>query len=306
MKAFVFANYQEKFNELNKKLNWEQIEFQSIKFKNGEGKIVINNSVKDEDVIIFSDFSYSTSYKYLSKKRKYSKDEYNVELKRLISALDNPKSITLYLPLMYQSRQNAENEKESKDFLLFVNELVNLKVNKIITFEAHGNDEEITSYSLSKIFTNRKYDVVVSPDAGGYSRAKEYSKTLKCEDTCFKKMRDLSTFIDGGNPISKYQKSRYDFTNKNVLIVDDILDSGKTIINAIERIDNASKIDVFITYPLFSNGVKEFKKLYKSKKLNKLYISDLIHIDNKILKYDFIEVVNTDFLVCEILKGVGK
>lgn len=306
MKAFVFENYQEKFKELNKHLNWEQVDFDIIKFKNGEGKIKIKQSVKNEDVIIFSDFSYATSYKYLGKKRKYSKDEYNVELKRLISALDGPKSITLYLPLIYQSRQNSDNEKESKDFLLFVEELINLKVDKIITFEAHGEDEDITSYSLAKLFKKSKYDVVVSPDAGGYNRVKEYSKVIKCDDTCFKKLRDLSTLIDGSNPISKYQKSRYNFVNKNVLIVDDILDSGKTIINAIERIDKANKIDVFVAYPLFSKGLKEFKKLYKNNKLNKVYISDLIHIDKKLLKNEFIEVISTDLLVCDFLKGVRK
>ena len=123
MKAIVFDNFKDKFEEINKYLNVESISFEIIKFKNGEGKVVIKEDVSNEDVIIFSDFHSKTTYTYLGKKREYSKDEYSVELKRVVSALDNAKSISVYLPLIYSSRQNSNNPGESKDYLMFINEL---------------------------------------------------------------------------------------------------------------------------------------------------------------------------------------
>lgn len=306
MKALVFDNYAEKFDILNRYLNIDIINFEIVKFKNGEGKIILKDSVKDEDIIIFSDFSFSTSYMYLNKKRYYSKDEYYVELKRLISALDKPKSISVFLPLIYQCRQNSNNERESKDYLLFINELKNMGVDNIVTFEAHGEDSLVNSYSLASLFKDKNYDVVVSPDEGGVKRSKEYSKILKCDDTYFSKRRDLNVVIDGSNPISEYVVTKYDFTNKDVLIVDDILDSGSTLIKAIENIKNAKKIDIFVAYPLFSKGVKIFKKLVKSNKLNKIYVSDLIHLDKKIINCDYIEVVECGKLICEVLKEVEE
>ena len=304
MKALVFENFKDKFIEINKYLNLKEVSFTSIKFKNGESKIVISESLKDEDIIIFSDFSTPCYYDYMSKKREYSKDEYSVELKRLISAAESAKSISVYLPLMYQSRQNADKENESKDYLLFVNELKQLGVKKIITFEAHGEEELVDSCSLSCLFEGLNYDVVVSPDNGGLNRSKEYSNVLKCDNTYFDKVRDLSLIIDGSNPIYEYKKSEYDFTNKNVLIVDDILDSGNTLLKAIRSINGANKVDVFVAYPLFNSGVKEFKKLVKEKKLNKIYISDLIHINTKILKYKFIELISANECVADVVREV--
>lgn len=302
MKAIVFDNFKDKFFQLNKYLKLEEVNFTSVKFKNGEGKITINESLKGEDVIVFSDFSHPCYYKYLGKKRLYSKDEYCMELKRVISAIDDAKSITVYLPLIYQSRQNANKENESKDYLLFINELRQQGVDKIVTFESHGEENLVDSYSLANLFKDFHYDVVVSPDKGGVERSEEYSKILHADNTHFDKVRNLSMIVDGANPIDEYQKSDYDFNNKHVLIVDDILDSGNTLINAINSIENANKIDAFVAYPLFSKGIKELKKLVKQRKLNRLYISNLIYIPKEIRSADFIEVINVDEYIANVIK----
>ena len=306
MKAIVFNNYKEKFIEINKYLGCEVIEFECIKFNNGEGKVVLKGDISNQDIVIFLDFSAREEYIYRHKKREYSKDEYYIELRRVISCLDNAKSISLVLPNIYASRQNSNNKNESKDYEIFINDLINLGVNNIISFECHGSDKRVKSYSLASMFNHSEYDVVVSPDEGGVNRASEYSDVLKCETYHFKKIRDLTKFINGGNPIKDYRGSKYNFINKNVLIVDDILDSGATLINAIKMIKGANKVDVFIAYPLFNNGVKEFKKLVKNNKLNKIYISNLISFNKKLLKYDFIEVIDCSELVSDVVKEVIK
>jgi len=303
MKALVFENYVNNFELINKRLNIEKINYEIIKFKNGEGKVVINDEVNNEDIIVFSDFSFPTLYKYKNEKRSYSKDEYYVELRRVLSALSEAKTISVFLPLVYQSRQNAIKKNESKDYEMFINDLVNLRVKNIITFENHGSDSRIVNYSLNKLFSNKHYDVVVSPDEGGIDRAREYAKVLKCNSFHFSKVRDLSKIIDGGNPIKEYN-GEYDFNNKKVLIMDDILDSGKTLIKAINKIDNANAVDVFIAYPLFNNGIKEFKKLVKINKLNKIYVSNLINLDKHIIKNKFIEVIDCTDYINEVLKEV--
>ena len=306
MKAIVFDNYKDKFDKINEYLNVEKINFESIRFRNGEGKIVIKGNTFNEDIIIFSDFNNSKEYTYLNKKRNYSKDEYYVELKRVISAIDKAKSISVFLPLMYESRQNANKKLESKDFLMFVSDLKNMGVDNIVTFELHGNHQDVKSYSLSPLLREFNYDIVVSPDEGGVERSKKYSEVLKCDNKHFMKIRDLNSFIDGANPIEKYDSDNCDFKNKNVLIVDDILDSGETLIKALEIIEGAKKVDIFVAYPLFLKGVKKFKEMIKKNKLNKIYISDLISIDKRILKCKFIEVIDTSKLISDILIEVIK
>lgn len=306
MKAFVFDNYKGQFNSINKYLGVAIGEFEIVKFKNGEGKIVVNEDVKGEDVVIFSDFSNSTFYRCNDEKRYYSKDEYYIELRRLINALKSSKSISVFLPLIYASRQNSDNLNESNDYLMFVEDLKNLGVKNIITMEVHGEDKRVKSYSLATLFSELNYDVVVSPDEGGVKRSKEYSKVLKCDNYHFVKTRDLTSIVDGSNPISKYSGENYNFTNKKVLIVDDILDSGSTIINALNCINDAKQVDVFVAYALFTKGIKEFKKLVKEGKLNKIYISDLILVDESVLKCDFIEVVETSKFVSSVIKEVIK
>lgn len=304
MKAIVFNNYMQQFSEINKFLGCDIVEFKCVKFNNGEGKVYLSSSVKGEDVVIFLDFSAKEDYIYKNKKREYSKDEYYIELRRVISCLDDAKSISVVLPNIYASRQNSNNIGESKDFEIFIKDLINLSVKNIITFEAHGEDNRVKSYSLSSLFNNSKYDVVVSPDEGGVNRAREYSKVANCDLYNFKKSRDLNKFVKGVNPIKEYGGEKYNFTNKNVLIVDDILDSGSTLVNAIEMIDGASSVDVFVAYPLFNKGVKEFKKLVKTNKLNKIYISNLISYNKKLLRYDFIQVVDCSELVSNVVKEV--
>ena len=298
MKAIVFNNYDEKFDQLNKHLKIDKIDFEFIRFNNGEGKVVVKEDVENEDIIIFSDFNNTKIEK--------SKDECYVNLKRLISALDDARSISVFLPLIYQSRQNANKKLESKDFLMFVNDLKNIGVKNILTFELHGDHDDVISYSLSKIFKNYNYDVVVSPDDGGVSRSKEYSKVLNCDNRHFSKVRDLNKLVNGSNPIKEYININYDFKGKNVVIVDDILDSGSTLINALNNINDANKVDIFVAYPLFSSGVKKFKKMVKLNKLNKIYVSNLIYLDKKVLKNKFIEVIDVNEVISECIKEVIK
>lgn len=304
MKAIVFENYKDKFEKVNKYLRIEKVDFEIVKFKNGEGKVIIKDKIDNQDIIIFSDFSNHLEYNYLNKKRKYSSDEYYVELRRVISACNKAKSINVFLPLIYESRQNSNNDNESKDYLMFIKDLKILGVNNIITFEVHGEEKEVKSFSYAPVFKNREYDVVVSLDKGGESRAREYSELLDCNLVVFNKVRDLNTIIDGSNPIKDYSKSDYDFSDKKVLIVDDILDSGSTLINGLMQINNASLIDVFICYPLFSKGSKFVEKFIKENKLNTIYISDLIKINNKLLKKEYIKVVDDNEYISKVIKEV--
>ena len=301
MKAIVFDNYLKQFKNINKYLNADVVNFEIIKFKNGEGKVVLKDSVKEEDVVIFSDFTYPLTYKYKGKKRIYSSDEYYVELRRVINALDKPNSVSVFLPLMYECRQNAINDGESKDFEMFISDLKHLGVNKIVTFEAHGTHKKVESYSLASLFSDYKYDVVISPDNGGKKRAEEYAKVMGAHLCVFSKKRDLTKIVDGSNPIVEYFSEDYEFTNKKVLIVDDILDSGTTLISALTDIEGASQVDICVCYALFNKGLKNFKKAYKDKLFNTLYTSDLIYLSNKVKRCEFVEVLDTGKLVSEVL-----
>lgn len=301
MKAIVFDNYIKQFKNINKHLNAKVVDFEIIKFKNGEGKTILKESVKDEDVVIFSDFTCPLKYKYKGKKRVYSSDEYYVELRRVINALDKPNSVSVFLPLMYECRQNAINDCESKDFEMFISDLKHAGVDRIITFEAHGTHKKVESYSLASLFSEFKYDVVVSPDNGGKKRAEEYSKVLGADLCVFSKKRDLTKIVDGSNPIIEYFSEDYDFTNKRVLIVDDILDSGTTLISALTDIEGASQVDICVCYALFNKGLKNFKRAHKDNLFNTLYTSDLIYLRKDVKRSKFVEVLDTGKLVSEVI-----
>ena len=275
LKLIILDNILEfgnKTNEYLKKINNTNedyiISICRDRFSNGEGKIKINDTIRDKDIYILSDVgNYNITYKMHGFIQHMSPDEHFQDIKRVISALSGYASkITLVMPLLYQSRQHKRKGNESLDCAIALKELETLGVNHIITFDAHDPN---TSNAIPNLpFDNfyvaheildkliEKEDIrnllVISPDMGAMERAKYFAELLGVDVGVYYKRRDLSKVVNGKNPIIEHVYLGSDVKNKNIIVVDDMIASGSSMIEVGERLKElgANKVYFITTFSL--------------------------------------------------------
>lgn len=294
------------------------------RFNNGEGKIRIDETIRDKDVFILSDISnYSITYKMHNMDVPMSPDEHFQDIKRAISALSGyAKRITVIMPLLYQSRQDKRKGRESLDCALALQELERLNVNHIITFDCH--DINVSNAIPNLPFENfyvadiileeliKSEDVsdllVISPDMGAMERARYYADMLKCDVGMFYKRRDLTKIVNGKNPIVEHAYMGSSVENKTVLVVDDMIASGASMIETSEKLrkKGAKKVFLISTFSLFTEGIDAFEDAYKNKVFDKLYTTNLSYIPNDYKNKNWINVIDTSKRISEIIDHVHK
>ena len=290
------------------------------RFSNGEGKIRINTNIKGKNVYIISDIAnYDITYKMYGFIHHMSPDEHFQDIKRVISALQGyAKKIVLIMPLLYQSRQDKRIENESLDCALALQELERLGVNNIITFDVHNicvsnallNLSFENSYASLDILNQikEKEDInnilVVSPDMGGMTRARAYADILKSNVGVFYKRRNLNKVEDGKNKIVEHMYLGDDVKSKNIIIVDDMIASGSSIIETIKLLKEkgAGKIYLAVTFAFFTEGIEEFDDCFNKGLFDKLYTTNLSYIPSKIKDKTWFEEVDLSKRVAELIK----
>lgn len=296
-----------------------------VRFNNGEGKVVIDETTRDIDVFILSDIgNYSINYEMHGMKVPMGPDEHFQDIKRAISALSGySKRITVVMPLLYQSRQDRRKGKESLDCSLALQELERLKVNHIITFDCHEKrvanaipnlpfeNFYPTNIILEDLIANEgKMDnlLVISPDVGAMERARYYADMLSSDVGMFYKRRDLTKMVDGKNPIVEHAYMGADVRGKTVIVVDDMIASGASIIEVGEKLreKGAKKIYFITTFSLFTSGIDIFKQAHKNKFFDKLYTTNLTYIPNEFSKYKWVHVVNCSKRIAEIIDYIHE
>ncbi len=273
---------------------------QCPRFGTGEGKSVVDNTVRGHDVYIICDvFNYSITYKMYGFENHMSPDDHYQDLKRIIAAMGGKaRRVTVVMPMLYEGRQHRRKGRESLDAALMLHELVHMGVSNIITFDAHdpricnaiplsGFDDVQPTYQMIKailravpdISLNKFDTVVISPDEGGMGRCMYYSSVLKLDLGMFYKRRDYSKIVDGKNPIVAHEYLGREVNGKDVIIVDDMISSGESIIDvasALKR-QGAKRIFVFSSFGLFVNGLEVFDKAYENGIINKIFTTNLIY-----------------------------
>lgn len=320
----VMDNIYELGNSVDKKLmklnNSKSfiIDTKSYRFNNGEGKFKIFESIKNRDIYILSDVgNYSLTYKMHGQNVIIGPDEHFQDIKRCISALSGyAKSINIVMPLLYQSRQDERNSLESLDCSLALHELENLGVKKIITFDVHdkGVFNSVVNLSienyyptnlfLPSILKNKDSNfLVVAPDMGAMQRARFFADTLKCNLGVFYKRRDLTCVVDGKNPIIEHVYLGEDVSGKNVIVVDDMIATGTSILEVAKMLHKkkASNIYLVSTFSLFTDGIQSFEETFKNKIFDKLYTTNLSYIPEKIKQKEWIEVVDSSLCLANII-----
>lgn len=291
-----------------------------VRFSNGEGKVQLDESVRGKDIYILCDVgNYSISYNMFGFDNHMGPDEHFQDIKRAISAVRGKANrISVIMPLLYASRQHRRKGRESLDCAMALQELERLGVHEIITFDAHDpnvqNAITLTSFEnlyptfdiLKTFVTNEKELVlhrdnllVISPDTGAMDRAVYYAGVLGVDIGLFYKRRDHSTLVNGKNPIVQHEYLGRDVSGVDVLIVDDMIASGESVLDIALELKRRNAKDVYVasTFAFFTEGIEKFQTFYDSGLIKRVYSTNLTYIPEKARSAEwFHEVDLSDFM----------
>ncbi len=289
---------------------------QCPRFGSGEGKAIIQESMRGQDVYIFCDiFNYGVTYKMFGEEARMSPDDHYADLKRIIAAIGGKaRRITVIMPMLYEGRQHKRTSRESLDCAIMLQELTHMGVSNIITFDAHdprvanaiplsGFDNVMPNYQMIKALVRSVPDVVIdkdhmvmiSPDEGAMGRCIAYSNSLSIDVGMFYKRRDYSTIVNGKNPIIEHRYLGQDLEGKDVIIVDDMISSGGSLIDVASQIKKtykAKRVFNFATFGLFTDGFEIFDRAYEEGIIDKIFTTNLVYRKPEILQKPWYVEVN--------------
>lgn len=277
------------------------------KFGTGEAKGMIKESVRGTDLYLLVDITnHSLTYNIYGKTNHMSPDDHYQDLKRIIAAVGGKaKRITVIMPFLYEGRQHRRTSRESLDCALALQELTNMGVESIITFDAHDPrvqnaiplkslETVATTYQFIKTIIKNVPDVridadhmmVISPDEGGMSRAVYYANLLGLDMGMFYKRRDYTRIVDGRNPIIAHEYLGSDLKGKDILIVDDMISSGESMLDVASELKRrkAGRIFVVTTFGLFTNGLEKFDEAYNQGLIYRVLTTNLIYQSPELLQ----------------------
>ncbi len=257
------------------------------RFGSGEAKGIINESVRGKDVYLMVDVcNYSLTYKLSGHVNRMSPDDHFQNLKRVIAAIGGKaRRINVIMPFLYESRQHKRSARESLDCALALQELVNMGVDNIITFDAHdprvqnaiplhGFETVRPAYQfvkgLVKTYDDLKFDsdhmMAISPDEGATNRAIYLANVLGIDMGMFYKRRDYTRVVDGRNPIVAHEFLGSDVEGKDVIIIDDMISSGESMLDVAKQLKDrkANRIFAASTFGLFTGGLSKFDEAYEN------------------------------------------
>ncbi|BCK01693.1 ribose-phosphate pyrophosphokinase [Anaerocolumna chitinilytica] len=285
------------------------------RFGTGEAKGVIKESVRGSDLYLLLDVcNYSLTYTVCGHTNHMSPDDHYQDLKRIIAAVGGKaRRITVIMPFLYESRQHRRSSRESLDCALALQELTNMGVESIITFDAHDprvqNAIPLKSfetvqptYQFIKALVNHVPDLkinsdnmmVISPDEGGMNRAIYFANVLGVDLGMFYKRRDYTTIVNGRNPIVAHEFLGSDIEGKDMLIIDDMISSGESMIDVAKELKRrkAGRIFVASTFGLFTNGLSKFDEAYEQGLIYRVLTTNLVYQTEELLSKPY--YINVD------------
>ena len=318
------------------------LDAQTPRFGSGEGKGVINESIRGYDLYVMVDVTNnSLEYNLGGIKNRMSPDDHYQDLKRIIAAAGGKaRRITVIMPFLYESRQHKRSARESLDCALMLQELVSMGVNNIITFDAHdprvqnaiplhGFETVQATYQFIKYLLLNVEDLqidndhmmVISPDEGGTGRAIYLSNVLGVDMGMFYKRRDYSKIVDGRNPIVAHEFLGTNVEGKDVIIIDDMISSGESILDVAKELKKRKARRVFAasTFGLFTSGFKKIDEAYENGIIDKILTTNLVYQSPELLSKPYyinvdmskyiallIDTLNHDCSISEILNPVDR
>ena len=310
--SLAFAGYQRDSYLLNAKVP---------RFGSGEAKGMILESVRGTDLYLLVDVcNYSLTYSFCGHENHMSPDDHYQDLKRIIAAVGGKaRRITVIMPFLYESRQHKRTSRESLDCALALQELVKMGVDNIITFDAHdprvqnaiplhGFETVQPAYQFIKGLLHNVKDLtidsdhmmVISPDEGGMKRAIYVANVLGLDMGMFYKRRDYTKIVNGRNPIVAHEFLGSNVEGKDVIIIDDMISSGESMIETAAALKErkAKRIFVFSTFGLFTNGLDRFDKAHAEGIIDKVLTTNLVYQSPELLDREW-------YINCDMSKYIA-
>lgn len=291
------------------------------RFGSGEAKGIIEESVRGKDLYIMVDVcNYSLTYSLTGHINHMSPDDHYQNLKRVIAAVGGKaRRINVIMPFLYESRQHKRGGRESLDCALALQELVRMGVDNIITFDAHdprvqnaiplhGFETVRPTYQFVKGLLSRYDDLqidsdhmmAISPDEGATGRAVYLANVLNLDMGMFYKRRDYTRIVDGRNPIVAHEFLGSSVEGKDVIILDDMISSGDSIIDVAKQLKQrkAKRIFAAATFGLFTNGLDKFDQAYEEGIIDAILTTNLIYQTPELLSRPY-------YINCDMSKYVA-
>ena len=312
------------------------------RFGSGEGKGVLNDSIRGYDLYIMVDVcNYSIEYSLCGTTNHMSPDDHYADLKRVIAAAGGKaRRINVIMPFLYESRQHKRSGRESLDCALMLQELTAMGVENIITFDAHdprvhnsiplkGFESVSCTYQFIKylllgvddIHIDSEHMMVISPDEGGMGRAVYFANVLGLDMGMFYKRRDYTKIVNGRNPIVAHEFLGTNVEGKDVIIIDDMISSGESMIDVASELKKrgASRVFCATTFGLFTNGFDKFDEAYEKGIIDKILTTNLVYQPDELLSKPWyinvdmskymallIDTLNHDSSISDLLNPVDR
>ena len=276
------------------------LDFECPRFGTGEAKAVINESVRGTDIFVMADvMNYSIPYTVCGYTNHMSPDDHFQDMKRVIgSCVATAHRVNVVMPFLYESRQHKRSKRESLDCAMALEELIQMGVENIITFDAHdprvqnsiplkGFETVQPIYQFLKHLLKNEPDLqidsdhmmVISPDEGGTSRAIYFANMLGLDMGMFYKRRDYTKIVNGRNPIVAHEFLGSSVEGKDVLIIDDMISSGESMLDVAKELKRRKARKVFIcaTFGLFTGGLAKFDQYYQDGLIDRILTTNLVY-----------------------------
>ncbi len=312
------------------------------RFGSGEGKALLHQSLRGHDVYIVADvFNYGVTYKMHGMTVPMSPDDHFADIKRIIAAIaGKARRVSVIMPMLYEGRQHKRSARESLDCAMMLQELQSIGVENIITFDAHdprvqnaiplcGFDSVRPTYQMYKALVRAVPDItldkedliIISPDEGAMDRSMYYSSVIGVDIGMFYKRRDYSKIVNGRNPIVAHEYLGPDLTGKDVIIADDMISSGDSLIDVAYQLKQkgVKRVFAFSTFGLFTDGPDKFTKAYEDGIIDRVFTTNLVytrpevlscewHVEVNMCKYVayIIDTLNHDETISELLNPVKR
>lgn len=331
--TIAFYGYHRDTYEINKSF---------VRFGSGEGKVVINESIRGYDLYIIADcFNYSVTYNMYGMEVPKSPDDHFADLKRVISAASSKaKRINVIMPMLYEGRQHKRSSRESLDCAMALQELTELGVENIITIDAHDQrvqnsiphksfENVMPAYQQIKAIVNSVDDLqvdpehllIISPDEGAMHRAIYLATQLGVNIGMFYKRRDYTRVVNGRNPIVAHQYLGESVEGRDIIIIDDMISSGESMLEVARKLKElgAKRIFIVCSFGLFCNGLDVFDHAYAYGVFEKVFTTNGVYQSPELLSRDwyesvelskylayFIDTINHDLSVSTLLDSSTK
>lgn len=299
------------------------------RFSSGEAKCILRESVRDRDVYILTDVcNPSLTYTMYGEQNRMSPDDHYQDLKRAIAACNGKaQRITVIMPFLYEGRQHRKTMRESLDCAMMLRELESLGVHSLLTFDAHdprmqnvvpltGMENVSPALQFTQALLTEYEDLsidsghmmFIAPDEGATGRVVFLASLFGINIGMFYKRRDYTRIVDGSNPVIAHDFCGSSVAGKDVIIVDDMIASGGSMLDTARQLKDmgAARVFIFSTFGLFTSGLAKFDKAFEEGWFDRVFTTNLVYQSPELLQRPYYFSVKMDRYIAALIDTMNN